>query len=158
MFDFKKTIVFLFLASFFCTAQAEVFVYDRVGVLTAAISVNSKSAVYAMDASHNISAASSSQPLGGAPGGQILLTATPAPFTNPASTAISAKVNLTSLGGNATAALRDAGTNGDVTAGDGTFSLLANISADTPLGAQLLAVTYTDALPSTFHAALAACA
>jgi hypothetical protein len=92
--DFKKTFFCLFLASFLCTARAEVFVYDRVGVLTAAIGPDSKSAVYAMDASQNILAASSSQPLGGAPGGQILVTATPAPLTNPASTAISATVNL----------------------------------------------------------------
>jgi hypothetical protein len=56
---------------------------------------------------------------------QSRLTVAVTPGTSPASTGIAVTANLTSIGGSATQALVDNGTNGDLVAADGTYSFLA---------------------------------
>lgn len=79
------------------------------------------------------------------PGGTSLLTVTVTPGTNPASTGITVVGDLTSIGGTATQAFLDNGTDGDVSAGDNIFSYQATVSAGTSLGAKTLPATISDA-------------
>jgi len=139
------------MACSLCTSPAETYQYDATGALVRALGDDGKAAAFSLDAGMNISGASTANPLTGAPGGQILITATPVPLANPASTGITATVDLASFGGNATTALNDSGTNGDTVSGDGTFSRLVSIGPDTPLGTQMLTVTYTDSLGRTWQ-------
>lgn len=129
----------VFGASLCCplSASAETYLYDATGALTRAVGDDGKSAGFAVDVAMNVEGFATANPLTGAPGGQVLLQATPVPLSNPASTGITATVNLSGFGGNATTAMTPSG--------NGTFSVLANIGPDTPLGTQLLEVTFTDA-------------
>jgi len=70
-----------------------------------------------------------------------LLTVAVTPGTNPASTGITVSCDLSSIGGSATQALYDDGTNGDQTAGDTTFSY---VTTDTSAGTQNLVCTFAD--------------
>lgn len=74
-------------------------------------------------------------------GSPTLLTVTVTPGTNPASTGIVVKTDLSTIGGSSTQPLVDDGTNGDVTAGDNIYSYSA-----TPMvtGTFSLPVTVTD--------------
>ncbi|MDX1963469.1 MAG: Calx-beta domain-containing protein [Pirellulales bacterium] len=67
------------------------------------------------------------------------------PGANPASSGLAVTGDLSSIGGSATQAFFDDGTNGDATAGDGIYSFLATVSTSTTAGPKTLPVTVTDA-------------
>jgi hypothetical protein len=73
-----------------------------------------------------------------------LITANVAAGLAPASTNLVVTVNLTSVGGGAAAAMFDDGSNGDVAAGDGIYSLAIDSTA-IAAGAYTLTVSATDA-------------
>jgi predicted extracellular nuclease len=77
-------------------------------------------------------------------GGQALLTANVTPSDSPPSTGILVSANVGSIGGSSIP-LRDDGTNGDVTAGDGVYSALVTVLPGTAPGLKSLPVTITDA-------------
>src|SRR3954468_10481517 len=79
------------------------------------------------------------------PGGSTLLAVAVQPGTNPASTGLAVRADLTPIGGPATQPLFDDGTHGDASAGDNTFSATAAVDAGTAPGAKTLAATITDA-------------
>ena len=72
----------------------------------------------------------------------VLLTAVVTPA--PTSTGITATADLTSLGGPSSQALFDNGTNGDVTAGDNTFSFLYTVPNTVTTGAKAVNVAVSD--------------
>ena len=78
-------------------------------------------------------------------GSSTLLTVAVTPGTNPPSTGLAVSGNLTAIGGSATQAFFDNGTNGDVTPNDLTFSYLAVVAPVTPPGPKSLPFTITDA-------------
>jgi uncharacterized protein len=80
-------------------------------------------------------------PSGIIPGETTLLTVTVTPGTDPASTGITVSCNLSSIGGSATQALFDDGTNSDQVAGDNIFSFT---TTDTTPGTQTLPCTFAD--------------
>ncbi len=77
-------------------------------------------------------------------GGQTLLTVVVTPGDNPTSSGVAVTADLSSIGGSATQQLFDDGSNGDVTASDGTYSFNATIAGGTALGAKTLPVVVTD--------------
>ena len=79
------------------------------------------------------------------PNGSTLLTVTVIPATSPASTNITVVGNLSNIGGSATQAFFDDGTNGDTTAGDNVFSFSALIPAAQPGGIQAVTAIASDA-------------
>jgi endonuclease G, mitochondrial len=87
-------------------------------------------------------------------GTQTRLTVTVNPATNPASSGISVVGDLTSIGGSATQAFFDNGTNGDVTPGDNVFSFLAAVPANTPTGSKVLPITIGDAQARTANTSI----
>jgi predicted extracellular nuclease len=78
-------------------------------------------------------------------GSATLLTVTVTPGANPASSGLSVSADLTAIGGSATQAFVDNGTNGDATAGDNIFSFSATVAAATTAGAKSLPFTVADA-------------
>ena len=78
-------------------------------------------------------------------GNATLLTVAVTPGANPGSTGITVAGDLSAIGGAATQAFFDNGTNGDVTAGDNTFSFQATIAAVTSAGPKSLPISMTDA-------------
>ena len=78
-------------------------------------------------------------------GGAALFTAHVTGGANPASTGISVKADLSGIGGSATQTLYDNGSNGDVTAGDGTYSYATTVGTGTAPGVKLVTVTASDA-------------
>ena len=80
-----------------------------------------------------------------APGATTLLTVSVFPATTPPSTGIAVSGNLTSIGGAANQQFFDDGTNGDVTAGDNTFSYSATIPSGASGGNFGIVATATDA-------------
>ena len=78
-------------------------------------------------------------------GDSTLLTVAATPGTNPSSTGLSVSCDLTAIGGSATQAFYDDGTNGDVTAADDTFSFSATVAGDTSGGPKSLSCTVGDA-------------
>ena len=85
-------------------------------------------------------------------GGSTLLTVQVTPGTMPASTGITVAANLSSIGGSTTQPFFDDGTNGDVTAGDNTFSYSTTVST---AGTFSLPVTVTDTQARTASATIA---
>ncbi len=77
-----------------------------------------------------------------AAGQTTLLTVAVSPGTNPSSTGITVSCNLAPIGGSNPQALYDDGTNGDVVAGDNTFSFA---TTDSTPGSQNLPCSFTDA-------------
>ena len=77
------------------------------------------------------------------PGGSTLLKVTVTPGQNPTSTGISVTADLTSIGGSASQAFFDNGTNGDVTPNDNVFSFQATPGSAT--GQKTIPVTIGDA-------------
>ncbi|MBA2634055.1 MAG: lamin tail domain-containing protein [Chloroflexi bacterium] len=77
-------------------------------------------------------------------GGTSLLTVTVTPGANPTSTGLAVSADLTAIGGSATQAFFDNGTNGDPTAGDNVFSFSAVVSTGTTPGAKSLPATIGD--------------
>jgi hypothetical protein len=68
---------------------------------------------------------------------------------NPPSTGLAVSADLTSVGGSNNQAFFDNGTNGDQTAGDGTFSYRATVPAGTTVGSKSIPFTITDAQSRT---------
>jgi endonuclease G len=92
----------------------------------------------------NPSGVGASNPNSVLPGATTLLTVTVTPGANPASTGLTVTADLSSIGGSATQAFFDNGTNGDVTAGDNIFSFNATVSAQAASGAKSLPFSITD--------------
>jgi DNA/RNA endonuclease G (NUC1) len=90
-------------------------------------------------------AAISANPTADAPGGGTLLKVTVIPATTPPSTGITVVGNLSTIGGSATQAFFDDGTNGDTTAGDNVFSFFAAIPADAAGGTRNVTAVASDA-------------
>ena len=80
------------------------------------------------------------RPASVAAGGSSLLTVAVTPGANPASTGLAVACDLTAIGGSATQTFFDNGTNGDVTAGDGTFSYAATVDRRDDAGEQVAAL------------------
>lgn len=90
-------------------------------------------------------AAMAVNPTSVSPGGSALFTVTVIPATTPPSTGIAVTGNLSTIGGSSAQAFFDNGTNGDVTAGDNTFSYLAAIPANLTGGTRSIPAVATDA-------------
>lgn len=88
------------------------------------------------------------------PGDPVLLTLAVTAGTNPTSTGLAATCDLSAIGGSASQAFYDDGTNGDASAGDGTFSFAATVGATTPGGVNSLSCTITDAEARTGSASI----
>jgi predicted extracellular nuclease len=97
----------------------------------------------------------SASPAAVAPGSSSLLTVAVTPGSNPASTGLAVSGDLTAIGGSSSQGFFDDGTNGDVAAGDNTFSFLATVSAATTPGAKNLPATITDAQARSGSASIA---
>lgn len=78
-------------------------------------------------------------------GGTTLLTVLVTPGANPASTGITVTGDLSSIGGSATEPFFDDGTNGDVTAGNNTFSFSTIVTVATTPGTKTLPISISDA-------------
>ena len=78
-------------------------------------------------------------------GGTTLLTVLVTPGANPTSTGIVVTGNLSSIGGSATEPFFDDGTNGDVTAGNNTFSFSTIVTVTTAPGTKTLPISISDA-------------
>jgi endonuclease G len=79
-----------------------------------------------------------------APGGNTRLTVTVIPATTPPSTNITVVGDLTDIGGSATQAFFDDGTNGDQTPGDNVYSYLAVLPAGITGGVRNVTATAAD--------------
>ncbi|MCW5765781.1 MAG: hypothetical protein KIT68_07380 [Phycisphaeraceae bacterium] len=84
----------------------------------------------------------------------VLLTASVSPGSNPVSTAYSVTVDLTQLGGTASQVMFDNGTNGDVTPGDGVYSLAHTIPGTVSPGTVAMQFTVTDQVPRSSSVSL----
>lgn len=82
-------------------------------------------------------------------GTNTLLTVAVTPANTPPSTGITVSANLSTIGGSASQTFFDNGTNGDVTAGDNTFSFNATVGAGEIAGARTLPVSIADAQART---------
>jgi DNA/RNA endonuclease G (NUC1) len=80
-----------------------------------------------------------------APGGNTLLRVTVIPATTPPSTGLTVVGNLSDIGGPASQAFFDDGTNGDTTAGDNVYSFLAMVGAATTGGQHVVSSVTADA-------------
>ena len=78
-------------------------------------------------------------------GGTTLLTVLVTPGANPTSSGIVVTGNLSSIGGSATEPFFDDGTNGDVTAGNNTFSFSTVVTVSTSPGTKSLPISISDA-------------
>jgi len=74
------------------------------------------------------------------------------PGHSPDSTGLGVVVDLSSIGGSATQAFYDDGSNGDQTASDNVFTFVATVASNTSLGAKLLPAVITDAQGRTGNA------
>jgi uncharacterized protein len=74
----------------------------------------------------------------------VRFTVAVTPGTNPISTGIAVVGNLTSIGGSATQAFNDNGTNGDLTANDNIYSFLATVAPSTSVGAKSIGIGVAD--------------
>ena len=93
----------------------------------------------------NPSGVGAANPSSVAEGGTTLLTVLVNPGTSPTSTGIVVTGDLSSIGGSATEPFFDDGTNGDVTAGNGTFSFSTVVAINATPGAKTLPISITDA-------------
>ncbi|HEX6834311.1 MAG TPA: choice-of-anchor X domain-containing protein, partial [Rudaea sp.] len=87
-------------------------------------------------------------------GSAALLTVTVTPGSNPTSTGLAVKANLTAIGGSATQTFYDDGTHGDALAGDGVFTFNATVSVNAAPGPLNLSATITDAQARTTPATI----
>jgi predicted extracellular nuclease len=88
-------------------------------------------------------------------GGSTLLTAAVTPGANPTSTGLGVTCDLTAIGGLASQTFLDDGLNGDVTAGDNTFSFQAAVTGTTTTGAKNLSCSITDSQSRSGSASIA---
>jgi len=93
----------------------------------------------------NPSGAGAANPASVIQGGTTLLTVLVTPGSNPSSTGIVVTGNLSSIGGSATEPFFDDGTNGDVTAGNNTFSFSTVVTINTTPGTKSLPISISDA-------------
>jgi len=93
----------------------------------------------------NPSGAGSATPASVIQGGTTLLTVLVTPGANPTSSGIVVTGNLSSIGGSATEPFFDDGTNGDVTAGNNTFSFSTVVTITTTPGTKSLPISISDA-------------
>lgn len=98
-----------------------------------------------------VSAAPATVPAGSA----TLLTVAVTAGANPTSTGLSVTGDLAAIGGSATQQFYDNGTNGDVAAGDLTFSFQATVANNTTPGAKTLSIGIADAESRTGTASVA---
>lgn len=87
-------------------------------------------------------------------GGSTLLTVNVTPANTPPSTGITVQTDLSAIGGSATQQFFDDGTNGDVSAGDNTFSFLESVPANTPGAAYSLPASIADAQTRTANTSI----
>jgi len=106
---------------------------------------NSASAANVCAASTNPSGAGAAAPSAVVAGESTLLTVAVTPGANPASTGLAVTCDATAIGGSSAQSLYDDGTNGDLAAGDGTFSFSAPVAGGTSSGAKTLPCTISDA-------------
>ena len=102
----------------------------------------------------SVLAALNGEPTSIYPGGQTLLTMTVLPATNPPSTGLTVTGNLSQIGGSANQAFFDDGTNGDTTAGDNIFSVVATVPAQAAGGYFTVSATASDAQLRTVNKSL----
>jgi predicted extracellular nuclease len=93
----------------------------------------------------NPSGAGAANPASVIQGGTTLLTVLVTPGANPTSTGIVVTGDLSSIGGSATEPFFDNGTNGDVTAGNNTFSFSTVVTINTTPGTKSLPISISDA-------------
>jgi uncharacterized protein len=93
----------------------------------------------------NPSGAGAANPASLIQGGTTLLTVLVTPGANPTSTGIVVSGDLSSIGGSATEPFFDDGTNGDVTAGNNTFSFSTVVTVTTTPGTKSLPISVSDA-------------
>jgi predicted extracellular nuclease len=93
----------------------------------------------------NPSGAGTATPASVIQGATTLLTVLVTPGANPTSTGIVVTGNLSSIGGSATEPFFDDGTNGDVTAGNNTFSFSTVVTITTTPGTKSLPISISDA-------------
>jgi predicted extracellular nuclease len=93
----------------------------------------------------NPSGAGTATPASVIQGGTTLLTVLVTPGANPTSTGIVVSGDLSSIGGSATEPFFDDGTNGDVTAGNNTFSFSTVVTVTTTPGTKSLPISISDA-------------
>ena len=84
-----------------------------------------------------------------AAGARVLFTVEVTPGTDPTSTGINVTADLSSIGGSASQALFDDGTNGDATSGDNVFSFLADVPGSVTSGAHSITVSVSDSISRT---------
>ncbi len=77
--------------------------------------------------------------------GTLLFTVPVTPGSNPASTGLTVTADLTAINLANNVALNDAGTNGDVTAGDGIYSVAVTVPASASFGPKVSQYTIADA-------------
>ncbi|MGI9102090.1 MAG: PxKF domain-containing protein [Terriglobales bacterium] len=92
-----------------------------------------------------ISASGVADPSPAGQGEGIVVKVLVTPGSNPPSTGLTAKADLSAIGGSSTQTLFDDGTNGDAIAGDNSFSYGIAVPAATPLGNVNIPVTVSDA-------------
>ena len=102
-------------------------------------------AIQSSTTSTNPVASGAANPNAGWAGDQTLLTATVTPGNNPASTGLAVTGDLTAVGGSASQAFFDDGTNGDALAGDNVFSFRATVAPGTPIGLKSIPIAVLDA-------------
>ena len=78
-------------------------------------------------------------------GGAVTVAVTVTPGTNPTSTGLTVSADLTLIGGSATQTLFDDGTNGDLTAGDDTFTYATTVAPATGQGLKNVTFSIGDA-------------
>jgi uncharacterized protein len=93
----------------------------------------------------NPSGAGAANPASVIQGGTTLLTVLVTPGANPTSTGIVVSGDLSSIGGSATEPFFDDGTNGDVTAGNNTFSFSTVVAVTATPGTKSLPISIADA-------------
>lgn len=93
----------------------------------------------------NPSGVGTANPNSVAAGASSLLTVAVTPGSTPPSTGITVTGDLSAIGGLAAQQFFDNATNGDVTAGDNTFSYQATVNAGTPGGIKSLPISIADA-------------
>jgi predicted extracellular nuclease len=93
----------------------------------------------------NPSGAGAASPASVIQGGTTLLTVLVTPGANPTSTGIVVSGDLSSIGGSATEPFFDNGTNGDVTAGNNTFSFSTVVTINITPGTKSLPISISDA-------------
>lgn len=93
----------------------------------------------------NPSGAGAANPASVIQAGTTLLTVLVTPGANPTSTGIVVSGDLSSIGGSATEPFFDDGTNGDVTAGNNTFSFSTVVIVTTTPGTKSLPISISDA-------------